>query len=90
MGTHCVTIELPEDSYNYLRSVVDSGEYVSESDVILESLAALRSDPLQHHEALNSWMLEEVLPAVEEYDTNPASGFTPEELHRYLGQANQD
>ena len=34
LGTHRVTIDLPEDSYNLLRSVIDSGEYASESDAI--------------------------------------------------------
>lgn len=44
MGTHRVTIDLPEHSYNLLRSMVESGEYASESDAIAGLLPNTLSD----------------------------------------------
>ena len=90
MGTHRVTIDLPEHAYQSLRTLVGSGQYDSESDVISEALAMLRLDPVQDQETtLKNWMLEEVLPAVDEFDADPSSGLTSEQLRIHLAQARQ-
>ena len=123
MGTHRVTIDLPEDSYNLLRSVVDSGQYASESDAIADlipslcfrdipnetTVAAMKAGDrgevtkfasidelmadlhlVQDHETLKNWMREEVLPAIGDYDANPSSACTPEQLRHHLAQASRN
>lgn len=87
MGTHRVTVELQEDSYNLLRSVVDSGEYASESQVIDNLIAQLGPGAVLHQAVLKHWMLDEVLPAIDEYDNDPSSGMTPEQLRSRLATA---
>lgn len=90
MDTHRVTIDIPEASFNSLRSVVESGKYASETDVILELIAQMEPDLGDDQEEFKAWMLEDVLPAIEEFDADPSSAFTPEQLRIHLAQASQN
>lgn len=91
MNIHRVTLELTEDSYNLLRSVVDSGEYASESDAIADLIPDLRPDRdgFPDTESFKQWMLEDVLAADNEYDLHPETAFTPEQLRNRLSAARQ-
>jgi hypothetical protein len=82
MGTHRVTIELADASYQVLRRAVDSGQYASESAAVEEVIiSGLCLEPApQEGPEFERWLREEVLAADDELEADLSSGLTPEQL----------
>ena len=88
MGTHRVTVELAEGSYQLLRRAVDSGQYSSESEAVEDVLTALCLEPIaEEGPEFERWLREDVLAADDELEADPSSGLTPEQLRAILAQA---
>jgi len=84
------TFSLTEEQAAFIDQKVASGGYASGSEVVREGLRNLqRSD-----EALEAWLRQEVLPAIEEYDADPSKGVEPAELSRmfdeWLAESSKD
>ncbi len=56
--TRSISVTLPNDLADMVRRKVDSGEYASEGEVILDGLRALQ----EQDEAIERWLREEVAP----------------------------
>jgi len=66
-----------------VRAKVESGEYASESEVIREGLRALE----MHDRALEEWLRNEVVPAMEAIKAYPSTGRTGEQVRETLAAA---
>lgn len=84
------TFSLTEEQAAFVDQKVASGGYASGSEVVREGLRTIqRSD-----EAMEAWLRQEVLPAIEEYDADPSQGTSSAELGRmfdqWLAEASKD
>jgi len=61
-----VTPELEE----YVASKVASGRYSSASEVVVAGLESLRTE----EQDIDQWLIEEVLPALDELEADPSLG----------------
>ncbi len=61
------TFSLTEEQAAFIDAKVESGEYVSGSEMVREGIRGLQEDEL----VLQEWLRREVLPAVEELEANP-------------------
>jgi antitoxin ParD1/3/4 len=64
------TITLPADQARYLDSLVASGRYASESDVISAGLRALQ----EREAGIERWLREEVAPVYDAMQADPRPG----------------
>lgn len=64
-----VTIALPKDLLDLIRSKVDSGAYADESQVVSEGLRLLASN----EDALEDWLRDEVAPTYDRAMAEPES-----------------
>ena len=67
---------LPADIAQMVKEKVASGEYESESEVILEGLRALQARESQ----IEYWLRTEVAAAYDEYKTDPSRAAPAEEV----------
>ena len=74
------TIVLPPEESEFVDSLVSSGTYASESDVIRAGLRALQA----HETDLELWLREEVLPVVKAMEVDPGRAVTGEEIDASL------
>jgi putative addiction module CopG family antidote len=58
--TQSLSITLPTEMAEMVKSKVASGEYATESEVISEGLRTL----LDHDAAIETWLVEEVVPTL--------------------------
>jgi putative addiction module CopG family antidote len=79
-STQSLSITLPTEMAEMVKSKVASGEYATESEVISEGLRTL----LDHDAAIEKWLGEEVVPTLEEMEAHPERLLTPEEVARRL------
>jgi putative addiction module CopG family antidote len=79
-STQSLSITLPTEMAEMVKSKVASGEYATESEVISEGLRTL----LDHDAAIEKWLVEEVVPTLEEMEAHPERLLTPEEVARRL------
>jgi Arc/MetJ-type ribon-helix-helix transcriptional regulator len=63
-------VTLPQESIDFIQSKVASGEFSSESEVILEGIAELRDKDL----AFERWAREVAVPAYERLLADPSRG----------------
>jgi Arc/MetJ-type ribon-helix-helix transcriptional regulator len=88
MGTHRVTVEIADNSYQLLRRAVESGQYRSESEAVEDVLTALCLEPIVHEgPEFEQWLREDALAADDELEADPSSGLTTEQLRSSLAQA---
>jgi antitoxin ParD1/3/4 len=78
--TQSLSITLPIEMAEMVKAKVASGEYASESEVIRDGLRTL----LAHDEAIERWLVEEVVPTLQEMEAHPERLLTPEEVDRRL------
>ncbi|MDZ7873303.1 MAG: type II toxin-antitoxin system ParD family antitoxin [Rhizobium sp.] len=64
-----VTVTLPEDLLDLIRSKVASGDYANESQVVSEGLRLLASN----EDALEDWLRDEVAPTYDRAMAEPES-----------------
>ena len=73
---HQLSVTLPDDLAEQVRAKVASGQYASESDVVIEALRTLQ----ETEQSVEQWLRTEVVQAYDELEANPASGVTLDEL----------
>jgi len=80
-----LTITLPHDQREWVRSLVATGGYASDSEVIREGLRVLKA----REQAVEKWLREEVLPAYQKLKDDPGSNMSVEQLRTALAKRRQ-
>ncbi|HET7475197.1 MAG TPA: type II toxin-antitoxin system ParD family antitoxin [Dermatophilaceae bacterium] len=75
-----MSVTLPHEMADLVRSKVASGEYASESEVIRDGLRALAA----RDRAVEAWLLENVASAYDRLRADPDSALTPQQLRARL------
>ncbi|MEK7661329.1 MAG: type II toxin-antitoxin system ParD family antitoxin [Pseudomonadota bacterium] len=78
--TQAISITLPHEMAQMVKSKVASGEYASESEVIRDGLRTLQA----RDNALEKWLKEEVTVAYDEAKQHPLTLLTSCELRERL------
>jgi len=79
-STQQFSITLPDDIAQMLKEKVLSGEYASESDVVLDGLYALKG----HEDSFEAWLWAEVSPAYDRLKANPNSALSLDQVRQHL------
>lgn len=79
------TISIPVEVADGMRAKVAAGDYADLGELVQEALLALTLDRLgRKHPVADEWIKTEVLSAMEEYDRDPATAFTVDEVLAHL------
>lgn len=78
--TQQLSITLPTEMAEAIKAKVASGEYATESEVIRDGLRAL----MARDRAMEHWLREQVAPAYDAMQTDPARALTPEQVRARL------
>ncbi|MFG6447450.1 type II toxin-antitoxin system ParD family antitoxin [Roseateles sp. BYS180W] len=78
--TQQMSITLPNDMADVVKSKVRSGEYASESEVIRDGLRAL----MARDRAVEGWLLSQVGPAYDALKADPSRAVTAEQVRARL------
>ena len=78
--TQQMSITLPNDMADIVKTKVRSGEYASESEVIRDGLRAL----MTRDRAVESWLNIQVGPAYDALKTNPSRAVTVDQVRARL------
>ena len=78
--TQQLSITLPNDMAEAVKSKVAAGEYASESEVIRDGLRAL----IARDRAVDAWLLQHVAPAYDAIQADPSSAVTAEKVRARL------
>lgn len=79
------TISVPVEVADGMRAKVAAGDYADLGELVQDALLSLALDRLERERpALDDWIQREVLSAMREYDGNPASAFTVDEVIAHL------
>ena len=82
--TQQLSITLPNEMAEAIKSKVRSGEYATESEVIREGLRAL----LNRDRAIESWLQNEVGVAYDALKSNPSRAVTADQVRQRLASEN--
>lgn len=75
-GSAPMKITLPNDLYEMIKSLTDSGRYGSDIEVIEEGLRMLKV----RERAMEKWIKDEVVPAHESLKRDPTQGMSVAEV----------
>ena len=78
--TQQMSITLPNDIADMVRTKVRSGEYASESEVILDGLRAL----MARDRAVENWLHNQVGPAHDALRVEPSRAASPDQVRARL------
>lgn len=78
--TQQMSITLPKEMAEVVKTKVQSGEYASESEVIRDGLRAL----MAQEKAVEYWLQSQVASAFDALEKNPAGGLSVDELRAHL------
>lgn len=78
--TQQLSITLPNDMADVVKSKVQAGEYASESEVIRDGLRAL----LARDRAVESWLHQQVGPAYDALQADPSRAVTATQVRARL------
>ncbi len=78
--TQQLSITLPNDMAETVKSKVAAGEYASESEVIRDGLRAL----IARDRAVDAWLLQHVAPAYDAIKADPSRAVTAEKVRARL------
>jgi putative addiction module CopG family antidote len=78
--TQQLSITLPNEMADVVKSKVRTGEYASESEVIRDGLRAL----LARDRAVEDWLHNQVGPAYDALKTDPSRAITPDQVRARL------
>lgn len=78
--TRQLSVTLPVEMADMIRTKVSSGEYASESEVIRDGLRALAA----RDKAVEGWLRREVAPAYDAMKANPKQGITAKSVRAHL------
>lgn len=82
--TQQLSITLPNEMAEAIKTKVRSGEYATESEVIREGLRAL----LNRDRAIESWLQNEVGVAYDALKSNPLRAVTADQVRERLASEN--
>ncbi len=82
--TQQLSITLPNEMAEAIKTKVRSGEYATESEVIREGLRAL----LNRDRAIESWLKNEVGVAYDALKSNPSRAVTADQVRERLASEN--
>lgn len=77
---HQLSVTLPDDLAAQVRARVASGEYASESDVVIEALRTLQDC----EQSVEQWLRTEVVEAYDELEADPSRGVSLDEVRESL------
>ena len=80
--TQQMSITLPNEMAEAVRTKVRAGEYASESEVIRDGLRAL----LARDRAVETWLQEQVGPAYDALKADPSRAVTPAQVRARLAE----
>lgn len=80
--TRQMSITLPNEMADAIKSHVESGAYASESEVIRDGLRAL----FAREDAVESWLRTEVAAAYDEVHADPSRSISSEKLRARLAE----
>jgi antitoxin ParD1/3/4 len=83
--TQQLSITLPKEMAEAVKSKVATGEYATESEVIRDGLRAL----LARDRAVESWLHEQVGPAYDALKADPARAVTIDDVRASLAAAHK-
>lgn len=78
--TQQFSITLPNEMADIIKTKVAAGEYATESEVIRDGLRAL----MARDRAVDNWLMQEVGPAYDALQANPARAVTVDQLREAL------
>jgi antitoxin ParD1/3/4 len=78
--TQQLSITLPKDMADAVKTKVRSGEYASESEVIRDGLRAL----MARDRAVENWLSDQVGPAYDALKADPARAVTADQVRARL------
>lgn len=78
--TQQLSITLPNDMANLVKSKVQADEYASESEVIRDGLRAL----MARDRAVESWLRDHVAPAYDALKADPSRAVSAEQMRSRL------
>ncbi len=84
-STKQLSITLPHEMAEMVRTRVESGEYASESEVIRDGLRALQ----MHDRALEAWLREDVAAAYDAMKADPSRAVTTDKVRASLAAAHE-
>jgi len=82
-STRQLSITLPNEMAEMVRTKVSSGEYASESEVVRDGIRAL----LARDRALEAWLANDVVPSIEAVKENPSLVRSSEQVRALLAHA---
>lgn len=78
--TQQMSITLPNDMADVVKTKVRTGEYASESEVIRDGLRAL----MARDRAVENWLINQVGPAYDALKTDPTRAITADQVRARL------
>ena len=78
--TQQMSITLPNEMADAVKAKVRKGEYASESEVIRDGLRSL----MARDRAVESWLHQQVGPAVDALKADPSRAVTPDQVRARL------
>jgi len=78
--TQQMSITLPNEMAEYVRTKVASGDYASDSEVLRDALRALR----ERDRAVEAWLRNEVIPAAQTLRDVPSRALSADQLRAEL------
>ena len=78
--TQQMSITLPNDMANVVKSKVQAGEYASESEVIRDGLRAL----IARDRAVETWLTNQVGPVYDALQADPSRAVTADQVRARL------
>jgi putative addiction module CopG family antidote len=81
--TRQLSVTLPVEMADMIRTKVSSGEYASESEVIRDGLRALAA----RDKAVESWLRRDVAPAYDAMKANPRRGLSVKTVRANIAAA---
>ena len=79
--TQQLSITLPNDMADIVKSKVRTGEYASESEVIRDGLRVL----LARDRAVENWLVNQVALAYDAMQADPSRAVTADQIRKRLG-----
>lgn len=77
-----LTVSLPPEDLKLVRTLVSTGAFRSDSDVVCEGLRILRV----RQQTMDKWLRDEAIPTFHRLKGHPATGMSVDELRVALDQ----
>ena len=78
-----LTVSLSQEDLDFVRTLVTTGAFKSDSDVVREGLGILRG----RQQTVDKWLRDDVIPAFHRLKEDPATGMSVDDLRAALAVA---